>query len=156
MKVGIISDTHDRQGVVVKAAEIFGEEKVDYILHAGDIVSPETAERLAAAAGTKFIAVFGNCDREKDLLVSCVRDFGGEIGGRVFRGQIGERRIFMTHKPSALGEVSQSDNFDLVVYGHTHKQLVRRVGETLVVNPGISAVVVVELEDMGVKEIPLR
>jgi len=155
MKVGIITDTHDRQGVVVKAAEIFGEEKVDYILHAGDIVSPETAERLAAA-GAKFIAVFGNCDRDKDLLVKCVTDLGGEIAGRVFRGRIGDRRIFMTHKPGALGEVSRSDNFDLVVYGHTHKQLVRRVGETLVVNPGIWAVVVVELDDMGVKEIRLR
>ena len=154
MKVAIISDTHDRQEVVVKAAEIFDKEKVDYILHAGDIVSPETAERLAQAGG-KFIAVFGNCDHEKDLLVRCVTDLGGEMGGRVFRGQIGNRQIFMTHKPSTLGEVSRSDNFDLVVYGHTHKQLVRRVGETLVVNPGISAVVVVELDDMGVKKIPL-
>ncbi|MHC4364064.1 MAG: metallophosphoesterase [Planctomycetota bacterium] len=155
MKVAIISDTHDRQKVVVKAAEIFDEEKVDYILHAGDIVSPETAERLAQAGG-KFIAVFGNCDHEKDLLVRCVTDLGGEMGGRVFRGQIGNRRIFMTHKPSTLGEVSRSDNFDLVVYGHTHKQLVRRVGQTLVVNPGISAVVVVELDNMEVKEIRLR
>lgn len=156
MKVGIISDTHDRQDDVAKAAEIFSEHKVRYILHAGDMVSASTAKALAEVEGAKFIGVFGNCDREKSMLTSYVSDFGGEIHGHVYRGEIGGRRVFMTHKPSTLGEVAQDNSFDLVVYGHTHKQLVRKVGQTLVINPGTSAVVVLELDDMSVAKIPLE
>ncbi|MHC4913058.1 MAG: metallophosphoesterase [Planctomycetota bacterium] len=156
MKVGIISDTHDRQDDVAKAAAIFSEQKVGYILHAGDMVSASTAKAFAQVNGAKFIGVFGNCDREKSMLTSYINDFGGEIHGHVYRGEIGGRRVFMTHKPSTLGEVSQGDNFDLVVYGHTHKQFIRKVGETLVINPGTSAVVVLKLDDMSVAKIPLE
>jgi putative phosphoesterase len=156
MKVGIISDTHDRQSDVARAAEIFSEQKVGYILHAGDMVSASTAKAFAQVDGAKFIGVFGNCDREKSMLTSYVSDFGGEIHGHVYRGEIGGRRVFMTHKPSTLGEVSQDNSFDLVVYGHTHKQLVQKVGQTLVINPGTSAVVVLELDDMSVVKIPLE
>jgi len=156
MKVGIISDTHDRQGVVAKAADIFGEHKVDYILHAGDIVSADTAKTLAEVQGAKFIGVFGNCDREKPFLCSLVGSLGGEIHGRVFRGEIGGRQIFMTHKPSTMGEAARSNNFDLVVYGHTHMRFMQRVGKTLVVNPGTSTVVVVKLDDMSARQLRLR
>jgi putative phosphoesterase len=155
MKVGIISDTHDRQGDVARAAEIFSEQKVGYILHAGDMVSASTAKAFAKVEGAKFIGVLGNCDREGSMLTSYVNDFGGEIHGHIYRGEIGGRRVFMTHNPSTLGEVAQGDSFDLVVYGHTHKQLIRKAGETLVINPGTSAVVVLELDDMSVVEIPL-
>ncbi|TFG49858.1 MAG: metallophosphoesterase, partial [Candidatus Brocadiia bacterium] len=54
MKFGIISDTHDNKMNVSKAADIFTDEKVDYILHAGDIVSPSTAETLASVKNAKF------------------------------------------------------------------------------------------------------
>ncbi len=156
MKVGIISDTHDRQRAVAKATEIFGEHKVDYILHGGDIVSADTAKVLAEVEGAKFIGVFGNCDREKPFLRSLVRSLGGEIHSRVFRGEIGGRQIFMTHKPSTMGEVARSNNFDLVVYGHTHMRFMQRVGKTLVVNPGTSTAVVVKLDDMTAQQFRLR
>jgi len=44
MKVGIISDTHDGLANAANAAEVFGQRKVRYILHAGDIESGDTAE----------------------------------------------------------------------------------------------------------------
>lgn len=156
MKVGIISDTHDRHRAVAKAAEIFSEHKVGYILHAGDMVSAITAKALAQVDGVRFIGVLGNCDRESSMLTGYVNDFGGEIHRHVYRGEIGGRRIFMTHKPSALNKVAKGDNFDLVVYGHTHKQLVRKIGQTLVINPGTSAVVILEFDDMSVLKIPLE
>jgi len=155
MKIGIITDSHDDREKVLKAVEIFRKEEVNYVLHAGDIVAPSTAEIFSELEGAKFIAVFGNCDREKVLLANCISHFGGYIHDNIYIGEIGGRRIFMTHKPSELDEVADSDRYDLVVYGHTHKKFIHRVDGSLVVNPGESAVVIVELDDMSVKEHPL-
>jgi len=44
MKLGIISDTHDRLESLAKAIEIFKKEKVEMIVHCGDWVSPFTIE----------------------------------------------------------------------------------------------------------------
>ena len=163
MKIGIISDTHDHHANVLKAIEIFNDRKVDYILHAGDMVSPFTAKAFAKVGGAKLIAIFGNCDGEKLFLKSSIEDFGGEIHGGIYSGNIGGRRIFMTHLPDMLEEVVDSGKFDVVIYGHTHKQDIRNIGKTLVVNPGETtdwitgkpAVVVLELDDMSFEVISL-
>lgn len=163
MKIGIISDTHDHHANVLGAIEVFKQRKVDYIFHAGDMVSPFTARAFAQVGGAKFIAVFGNCDGEKLFLASAINDFGGEIHQNVYTGDIDGRRIFMTHIPSTLDEVADSGKFDLVIYGHTHRQDVHKAGKTLVINPGEttdwitgkSAVVVLELDDMSYEIISL-
>ena len=136
MKIGIISDSHDHHQNSLMAVEIFNEKKVAYILHAGDIISPFTAKAFAKVTAAKFIAVFGNNDGEKLLLTSEIKKFGGEIYDDPYRGEIGGRRIFMTHKPSVLDEAAESGKYDLVIYGHTHKQDIRKVGASLVINPG--------------------
>ena len=164
MKIGIISDTHDAYKNVLKAVNVFNEKKVKYILHAGDMVSPSTAEAFAEVTGAKFIAVFGNCDSDKALLASTINDFGGQIHQAPYTGQAGDKRIFMTHRPDVLEGVIESGKFDLVIYGHTHKQDIRKIGETLVINPGKSAgrlmgkssVVVLELDDMSAEVILLK
>lgn len=163
MKIGIISDSHDHHANVLKAVEVFNEQKVAYVLHAGDIVAPFTAKAFAGVEGAKFIAVFGNNDGEKLFLVSTINDFGGEIHEDPYIGEIGDKRIFMTHKPSVLESIVNGNKYDLVIYGHTHKKDVRKVGKTLVVNPGEttdwltdeSSVVVLELDDMSLEEISL-
>lgn len=163
MKIGIISDSHDHNRNVLKAVGVFGEQKVNYILHAGDIVSPSTARAFAGVLGAKFIAVYGNCDRDKLLLKEAIEDFGGEIHEHVYTGEIEGRRIFMAHRPNVLSEVADTDEYDLVIYGHTHKQFIHKVGETLIINPGKSAgrligkstVVVLELGDMSCKSVLL-
>ena len=163
MKIGIISDSHDAHRQVLKAVEIFNQKKVNYILHAGDIVSPFTAKAFAKVEGAKFIAVFGNCDGEKLLLKQAIEDFGGEIYERTYTGQIDRKRIFMIHVPTMLDEVIDSGHYDLVIYGHTHKQDIRKAGSTLVINPGESTdwitgtafVVILDLDDMNCEPVSL-
>lgn len=164
MKIGIISDTHDHRVNVLKAVKVFSQRSVDYVLHAGDITSPSTAKAFAQIEGAKFIAVFGNCDSDKAFLESTINDFGGEIHEQHYTGQVGDKRVFMTHRPSSLESVIDSGEFDLVIYGHTHKQDIRKVGDTLVINPGRtrsrltgkSSAVVLELDDMSVERILLE
>ena len=163
MKVGIISDTHDHHRNVLKAIEVFNREKVDYILHAGDIVSPFTAATFGQVKDAKFIAVFGNNDGEKLFLKTTIENFGGEIHENSYTGQVGGKRIFMTHRLSVLNEVAESGKFDLVIYGHTHRKDIHKIGNTLVINPGEatdwltdeSNVVILELDNMKCEIISL-
>lgn len=163
MKIGIISDTHDHHDNVTGAIQIFNENQVKFVLHAGDIVSPFTIRAFAGLSGAKFIAVFGNCDGEKILVKEAVEGIAGEIYDNVYIGRIEGRKIFMMHKPDAINEVAESGKYDLVIYGHTHKQDIRFVGKTLVVNPGEAtdwlsgtpSVVIVELDDLSFETVQL-
>ncbi len=163
MKIGIISDSHDHHKNVLKATDIFNQHKVEYVFHAGDIVSPFTAKAFAAINNAKFIAVFGNCDGERVLLSAAIKEFGGQVFDDCYMGKIDGKRIFMTHRPSVINEVAGSGNFDLVIHGHTHKPGMRMVGDALVINPGESTdwltgqshIVVVDLDGMTAQEIEL-
>jgi len=164
MKIGIIGDTHDHSGNIAKAIKIFNQQKVEYVLHTGDIAQPAAARQFAKLSGAKFIAVLGNCDNDRELIGEAIRDFGGEIYEESYTGQIGGKKIFMKHKLNSVEETAGSGEYDVVIYGHTHKQDVRKVGNTLVINPGQasgwwfskSEVVVLELEDMSVETIGLK
>lgn len=163
MKIGIISDTHDAHRNVLRAIEIFNEYKVEYIFHAGDMVSPFTAKAFADVGCAKFIAVFGNCDGERVFIKEAIEAFGGEVYKSRYVGVVEGKRIFMTHRNSGIDDVAASGKYDLVIYGHTHKQDIRKVGDTLVINPGEttdwitgkSNVVVLNLDDMSVESISL-
>ena len=155
MKVGIITDTHDKQSILKKAIEVFTEHKVDCVLHAGDITSPSSVQVLASIDHARFIGVFGNCDSDKSALESIVSSHEGEIQIGVYRGKIEGKKLLMAHDPRALGNMVVNGDFDLIVYGHTHVQDIRRDGNTLVINPGHSWVVILDLDSMDYETIYL-
>ena len=155
MKIGIITDTHDRQQTLAKATDVFVEHNVDYILHAGDITSPATAEVLAKIDRARLIAVFGNCDTDKVSLENIIRRHDGEIHRGVCRRRIGEKTLIMAHDPRALGDAATTGDYDLVVYGHTHEYDIHREGETLVINPSPSFTVILDLDNMNYDVISL-
>jgi putative phosphoesterase len=155
MKVGIITDTHDKQMLLTKAIEVFTEHHVAYILHAGDITSASTAHALASIDHVKFIGVFGNCDFDKSSLEGVVRNQQGEIHRGAYNAKIEDKKLLMAHDPRNLGEMPITGDFDLIVYGHTHVQDIHRQGKTLIINPGQSWAVVLDLESMDYETIYL-
>ena len=163
MKIGIISDSHDHHANVLKAVEIFKQHKVEYILHAGDIVSPFTANAFSAVENAKFIAVFGNNDGEKVMLKSTIESFGGQIHHDPHHGKIAGKNFFMTHKPSVIDEAVASEKYDIIIYGHTHIKDIRTVGKTLIINPGESTdwvcgkgrLVLLDMDNLKIEEVEL-
>ena len=155
MKVGIITDTHDQQSILKKAIEVFTEHHVDCVLHAGDITSPSSVQALASIDHVKFIGVFGNCDSDKSGLESIVSSLEGEIQKGIYRGKIGDKKLLMVHDPNAFGNMPITGDFDLIVYGHTHVQDIHRDGNTLVINPGHSWAVILDLDSMNYETIYL-
>ena len=127
MRIGIISDTHDHHRNVLRAVEIFAERGVECVLHAGDIVAPFTAKAFSELHGVKFIAVYGNNDGEKLFLRHMIEGFGGEIHEYCYKGELAGRKVYMTHTHHNVEEVAASQMYDLLVYGHTHQQDIRKV-----------------------------
>ncbi len=163
MKIGVISDTHDHRCHVMQAIGVFRRERVQCVLHAGDIVAPVTIQAFSALQDAKLIAVFGNNDGEKLRLKATVESFGGEIHEYCYKGELGGRKVCMMHTDHLAEDAIKSQLYDLVVYGHTHHQDIRREGRTLVVNPGettdwitgSSRVAIVDLDDMSYTTEPL-
>ncbi|MCK5272712.1 MAG: metallophosphoesterase, partial [Sedimentisphaerales bacterium] len=157
MKIGIISDTHDHHKNVLSAIEIFNDYGVEYVFHAGDIVSPFTAKAFEKLKKAQFIAVFGNNEGEKLFLTSVINGFGGKIHEYCYKNVINGKSIYMTHTPHNIPEITKIQTYDLVIYGHTHKQDIRQEGKTLVINPGEATdwvtgsahLVILDLADMS-------
>ena len=121
--VGLVSDTHGlvRPGVHEALAG------VELILHAGDVGGAEVLLELETIAPVH--AVWGNTDAvgTPGLAREIVREIGG-VSIHVSHGhELGSptpRRLLETYPQ------------DVLVYGHTHRQLVTRANRRLVVNPG--------------------
>ena len=121
--IGLISDTHGMVRPDVHRA-LAG---VELILHAGDVGGDAVLDELELIA--PVVAVYGNTDATVDPRLSASID-----------RTIGDVRIHVSHghelgSPTPEKLLERYDA-DVIVYGHTHKQLVAHVDGRLVVNPG--------------------
>jgi putative phosphoesterase len=132
MLIGIMSDTHDHLIYTKKAIELFNDKKVKYVIHAGDYTSPFTL-KLFKELKCKYTGIFGNNDGDKLLLLERA---DGNIHNQPYIFTLNNKRIIVMHEHHIIDALADSGHFDLVIYGHTHKADVRKVKNTLVVNPG--------------------
>jgi uncharacterized protein len=122
-EIGLISDTH---GLV--RPEVFDAlAGVELILHAGDVGGPEILAELGVIAPVR--AVYGNTDDpgRHDLAAELVL----EIDGVTIHVSHGHELGAPT--PAKL---LQAYPQQVIVYGHTHRQLLAEADGRMVVNPG--------------------
>jgi uncharacterized protein len=121
--IGLISDTHGLVRPDVHTA-LAG---VEVILHAGDVGGGEILDELSLIAPVR--AVYGNTDPAGDprLVDALVYEVDG-VAIHVSHGhEVG------SPNPARL---AARYPHPVLVYGHTHRQLVTRLGDQLIVNPG--------------------
>lgn len=125
MKIGIISDTHG-----LLRAQVFDVfAGVDHILHAGDLGDPDILTELEAIA--PVTAVWGNVD-------------GGDLRARlpeVARVELSGVSVVVLHgmqfgSPTPEKAAAAHPGAGLVVFGHSHRPVIRQIGSVLAVNPG--------------------
>ena len=135
MRIGVVSDTHDRQEAVAEAVRLLLEQRVELILHCGDIESPDTV-RVFKPVPTHF--VFGNWDKDRPKLVAAIKEIGGTHYDSFGAIELGGKRVAWvhSHERHQLRQLENADFFDYVFYGHTHVREQHRTGRTLVANPG--------------------
>lgn len=158
MRIGIVSDVHGNAAGLAAALERLGD--VDELLCAGDIVEEfrfdNEAVELLRNRGAR--CVLGNHDigllsphgararaaaHVREELIEWLADQPQHIDVVV-----DGKRLVMTHaspcpphtqyvgpQSPELKRIAEVDA-DYVVIGHTHRQLVQRVGRPLVINPG--------------------
>ncbi len=140
MKIGILSDTHDRLPLIRAALDVFGVRRVGAVLHAGDVVAPFAAKLLTPEALPPRVplhVIYGNNDGERAGLAKVLP----QIRPGPLRLQIAGRCILMLHWIEDLaGEQLDAGPSrpapDVIVTGHTHEPLIERRGRCLHVNPG--------------------
>ncbi|MDI6801880.1 MAG: metallophosphoesterase [Thermodesulfovibrionales bacterium] len=159
MIVGIISDTHDHLDNLKRALKIFEEKKVGHIIHAGDFCSPFTWRVIKHFKGG-FTGIFGNNDGEKVLLKKLFQE---RIYTQPYKFTLHNRGIVIIHEPDVADELAESRCFDLIVFGHTHEPVIKRVRDTLIVNPGEvcgwlygkPTAAIINLETMDAEVVPI-
>ncbi len=129
--VGLISDTHipaRAREIPTKVFQVF--EKVDYIVHAGDLVDLSVIDKLEQLA--PVLAVYGNMD-------------GPEIRGKLPKMnsvKVFDWKIGVMHDPGTLygmgkmREIAKQNGFNVLVYGHTHHSNIKWEDNVLFINPG--------------------
>lgn len=121
--LGLISDTHG----LLRPRVYEALSGVELILHAGDVGGQDILTELRLIAPVK--AVFGNTDPPGDPELA--REILVEIGGK--RVHVSHGHEVGSPTPAALAALYDAD---VVVYGHTHRQLVTELDGRLFVNPG--------------------
>jgi uncharacterized protein len=124
MEIGLISDTHGLLRPDVHTA-LAG---VELILHAGDVGGSDILLELELIAPVR--AVFGNTDPPGAMRLRESLDL--TLGG--LRVHVSHGHELGRPRPDALLEVYEAD---VIVYGHTHRQVIHRAADgRLVINPG--------------------
>lgn len=127
MRILIMSDTHGSHGNLDQVLE--SERPYEQIIHLGDIEGAE--DYIETAAGCPVEAVRGNNDYFSTLPEEKIIEAAG-------------KRILITHGHyyyvaagvERLIKEAQGRDVDIVMFGHTHRPLIRREGSLTVINPG--------------------
>jgi len=135
MKIGVLSDTHDRAEIIQAAIRLLCGRGAELILHCGDIESPETV-RLFTGVTTQF--VFGNWDRSRMALNKAMREIGAVSHEGPGRIELAGKRIgwLHGHVRGERSKLEHSGELDFLFYGHSHRAEAHVTGKTLVLNPG--------------------
>ncbi|SIO58782.1 hypothetical protein SAMN05444166_5808 [Singulisphaera sp. GP187] len=134
MRVGILSDTHDRVERTQRAVRLLIAQGVDALIHCGDLTNREVVEECSALP---CYYVFGNNDFDESELCRSMTLGGGVCLGKGGEFTLAGRRIAVTHGDStreirrlaALGP-------DYLLFGHTHVPADEKHGPTRYINPG--------------------
>lgn len=160
MKLGVMSDSHDNIPNVQRAVEIFNDIGVDLVVHAGDFIAPFAIDPLADL-NCPVVGVFGNNDGERVVLAKKFEAIG-EVHPNLASTSLGDMSIAVMHYPELAIPIAKSGEYDIVVYGHTHKiEIIKE--KSLLINPGETggwttgkatvAVVDLETQDAKIHEI---
>lgn len=130
MRVGVISDTHDRLPTLRAALKRFRDLGLDTLFHPGDIVAPFAAKPLAEYPGTVHV-VYGNNDGERAGLKQVLPQIQD---GPLFVDLVG-RRILVHHFIDWCSD-QDLEQADVALTGHTHEVTIHTHHQKIQLNPG--------------------
>lgn len=130
MRVGLISDTHDRLPATNAALDYFLDAGITTLIHAGDIIAPFSAVPLFACGAVVHVT-YGNNDGERAGLKKVLP----QIQDGPLWVMLDGRRVLVHHYVGWCdpADVAQAD---IIVTGHTHQVTIEQRDGKLFANPG--------------------
>lgn len=127
MKILIVSDTHRQNDNYFRVLEKVGT--IDMVIHCGDAEGSEYV--LQQAAGCPLYIVMGN----NDFFSNLSRELDLEIAGK---------KVLVTHGHyyyvstgiEMIKEEALARDYDIVMFGHTHKPTIKYQDGVTIINPG--------------------
>jgi putative phosphoesterase len=144
MKIGIMSDSHDNIVNLAKAISKMKENKVEVIIHCGDLSAGFIVNKLAET-GLTIHSVFGNVgDRYSNTRKAALHP-NYNLHGEMAELEIDNLKIAVTHMNFFADGLASTGKYDFVLHGHTHIKRDEKIGDTRIINPG---------ELLGLKDAP--
>jgi putative phosphoesterase len=135
MRIGVVSDTHDRLTNVGRIVDLFNEAGVERVIHTGDLTKTAVLEEFARLEAPLF-GVFGNNDLPDHARLEIdARRLGLNFVLPPRTLEWAGRRILVLHDPEDAPP-DWSSGIDLLLHGHTHRHRHEQHGDTLIFNPG--------------------
>lgn len=136
MRIGILSDTHDKRKRTARAIERLRAEGVEALIHCGDLTGPEIVYECATIAVPCYF-VFGNNDYEAEKLRRSMQEVNAHCLEYAGEFVLAGKRIAVTHGDSGpLMRKFLLAEPDYLFTGHTHFPADSREGRTRWINPG--------------------
>ncbi len=131
-----MADTHDRLDAVDAAINLFNQENVTDVLHAGDLVSPFVVPRFSNLRA-RLHYVWGNNEGDREYIIEKFKEIGIIPHGDFADLELHGLRIALLHGKyeAIINSLVYSGLYDVIVHGHNHKADIS-TGKTLLINPG--------------------
>lgn len=136
-KIALFADSHDRIDHLRQALAEANEKQATHLVHAGDLCAPFIIAELAQGFSGPIHIVFGNNDGDGRLCAQVAAKFDQvTLHGPYFEGDLGGVKVAAIHYPEPALRIAQSEQLDLVVYGHDHIAHHSKYGKSHLINPG--------------------
>ena len=134
MRMAVLADTHTDRLDYLPQKVIDALSGVDLIIHAGDFTELQLLRDLRQLKEVR--AVHGNMDSRQLKSILPTKELIETNG----------KRIGITHGSGArwgieerVGKAFESDQIDIIVYGHSHRSQNKVINDILFFNPGNAA-----------------
>lgn len=127
LSVAVIGDSHRDQSALTSA--LYRVRGANLLIFLGDCV--EDGRLLAEATGLPMLCVRGNNDFRSDIAEEIVTEV---LGARTLI--VHGHRLMVKFTLSQLTARASAVGAGVALFGHTHRPLLERHGDVLLVNPG--------------------
>ncbi len=139
MMIGVISDTHNNIKNIDKIISLFNNEKVDLVIHTGDITNAKTLKRFSLL-NCPLTGVFGNNDRSEIGLQEVCEENNFKFQEPPLPLKLDKKLVVVFHEPDLIDKyIKDHKEVDIIIHGHTHRYREETIEDTIYFNPGESA-----------------
>ena len=136
--IAICSDSHDNLVTIEKFLSYCNKNKINFIIHCGDVTTKKTQELFIEKSKAPIEFVEGNADISKQDEFHRTNRFQKikHLPVPYLDKTFDKIRIAACHQRDKAIRLANKNEFDIVFYGHNHKPWKEKIETTYIINPG--------------------